>query len=172
MSSAAHWLVLGTVISRKRILSTQESGHFNTRTLRTCASCAQPPSEKRKKYNSVLLQVSHSYSETGVRFCLLASQHHLPLSSSRYALPILLPMSSLGGKRSSSHCGLPKDRDGKVTFQLTITNYSISAYSQVKFNILLVDTAWNTSSVGRQAWPLWMEIKARHSVRRLEPTHV
>lgn len=165
MSSAAHWLVL----ARKGILSTQESGHFNSRTHCVYVRHVHNHLHRQRKERNTTVHLFRRKSPTVIKNRGCASV--TPLSSSCNALPILLPKSSLGGKRSSSHCGLSKDRDGKVIFQLPFTSYSISLHTQIKLNILLMDTAWNTSSVGRQAWPLWMEIKAQHSVRRLDTAH-
>lgn len=139
MSSAAHWLVLGTFASRERVLSTWGTRRL-TRTRSICMLIEhkhlhrQRKGKKKEKvcsFRHVTFRGLKSHTVIKSRSC--ASVHQLatpppPPPVPCFVLPIPLPMSSLCGRRSSSHFGLPKDRDRgkKKTTTLTLPSPATS----------------------------------------------
>ena len=109
MSSTAHWLVLGAVASRERVLSTRETERVTC----THSICTQKP------HMRLLVQAFR-----GPQSISRPASPFPPLP--RFVLPPLPMSSSSCGKRSSSHFGLPKG-DGKKKEKKKITSPSTSS---------------------------------------------
>lgn len=151
MSSTAHWLVLDAVASRERVLSTWETERL-TRThtvyarLLSASICTVRQKKKKKNMCACSFRRVHSGvlsppSSRELELCCCPSADHYlpPTPVPWFVFPLPLAMSSSScGRRSSSHFGLPKDRDRKKKIsprlhQLLPQCLSLCASSQMIF---------------------------------------